>query len=86
MEQLRKQLSGLLTTTSLLPLLMGLHLFHYRVDRARRAARQGDRGAISIELALAVIALVALASGVVIALKALGDKVTSQIQKDSPIK
>ena len=35
MEQLRKQLSGLLTTTSLLPLLMGLHLFHYRVDRAR---------------------------------------------------
>ena len=45
-----------------------------------------DRGAISIELALAVIALVALASGVVIALKALGDKVTSQIQKDSPIK
>ena len=81
-----KHLSGLLTVTTLLPLLMSVHLLRYRMDRVRRATRDGDRGAISIELALAIIALVAVASGVVLALAALGKKVTAQIPEDSPIK
>lgn len=77
-----KHLGGLTAVTALLPLLMGLHMVRYRVDRARRAARDGDRGAISIELALAIIALVAVAGGVVVALTKLADNVTKKIPED----
>ncbi|MCD0481380.1 hypothetical protein LO771_02890 [Streptacidiphilus sp. ASG 303] len=75
-------LAALTAATALLPLLMGVHLVRYRVDRARRAARDGDRGAISIELALAIIALVAVAGGVVVALTRLADNVTAKIPAD----
>jgi hypothetical protein len=81
-----KHLAGLTAVTALLPLLMGLHMVRYRVDRARRAARDGDRGAISIELALAIIALVAVAGGVVVALRALATKVTADLPQDAPDK
>ncbi|MFJ6214196.1 hypothetical protein ACIQGZ_12805 [Streptomyces sp. NPDC092296] len=77
-----KHVAALLTTTALLPLLMGAHLFRYRAYRVRRAVQNGDRGAISIELALAIIALVAVAGAVVVALKLLAGKVTSEIPKD----
>lgn len=77
-----KHLAGLTAVTALLPLLMGVHMVRYRVDRARRAARDGDRGAISIELALAIIALVAVAGGVVLALTKLADNVTKKIPED----
>jgi hypothetical protein len=77
-----KRLSGLLAVSALLPLLMGLHTFRYRVDRVRRAARDNDRGAISIELALAIIALVAVAGGVVVALNTLAANVTKKIPAD----
>ncbi|WP_055589915.1 hypothetical protein [Peterkaempfera griseoplana] len=77
-----KHLAGLTAVTALLPLLMGVHMVRYRVDRARRAARDGDRGAISIELALAIIALVAVAGGVVVALTKLADNVTKKIPED----
>ncbi|AXI76854.1 hypothetical protein [Peterkaempfera bronchialis] len=77
-----KHLSGLTAVTALLPLLLGVHLLRHRVDRTRRAVREGDRGAISIELALAIIALVAVAGGVVLALTTLADNVTAKIPAD----
>ncbi|WP_377272315.1 hypothetical protein [Peterkaempfera sp. SMS 1(5)a] len=82
MKHQLKHLAGLTAVTTLLPLLMGVHMLRYRVDRARRAARDGDRGAISIELALAIIALVAVAGGVVVALTKLADNVTKKIPED----
>ncbi len=62
-----------------LPVQLALFALHYRIGRVRAARAAGDRGAISIELALAIVALVTVAIGVVAALNALGGKVTKQV-------
>ncbi|MDR3034667.1 MAG: hypothetical protein LBV78_16410 [Kitasatospora sp.] len=69
---------------SLLPLHLVRPVLEYRLVKLRAARESGDRGAISIELALAVIVLVAIAGTVVYAITQLGHKVQGNIQKDVP--
>ncbi|WP_371501036.1 hypothetical protein OG871_29780 [Kitasatospora sp. NBC_00374] len=79
----------LLLTVLLLPVLLpvrhGGPVLRYRLGRLRTARAAGDRGAISIELALAVIVMVAIAGAVLLAVKALADKATDNIPKDLPL-
>ncbi len=74
---------GLLLGTAAVPLTLALYGLRHRVDRVRQAVRDGDRGAISIELALAIIILVAVAGGVTLALSGLAKNVTSKIPSDA---
>lgn len=78
MTRTRNLLAALLLPL-LLPVQLGLVALHYRTGRVRAARAAGDRGAISIELALAVVALVTIAIGVVVALNALATKVKTQV-------
>ncbi|MFI6152553.1 hypothetical protein ACIBCA_07670 [Kitasatospora sp. NPDC051170] len=66
----------------LLPVQFALLLFTFRLGRLRAARARGDRGAISIELALAIIALVFVAGAVATALYLLKDKVVTKVQQD----
>ncbi|MFB7947904.1 hypothetical protein ACFC6L_23660 [Kitasatospora phosalacinea] len=68
----------------LLPLHLVRPVLEYRLVKLRAARESGDRGAISIELALAVIVLVTIAGTVVYAITQLGNSVQSDIQKDVP--
>ncbi|GLW53771.1 hypothetical protein [Kitasatospora phosalacinea] len=68
----------------LLPLHLVRPVLEYRLVKLRAARESGDRGAISIELALAVIVLVTIAGTVVYAISQLGNKVQGDIQKDVP--
>ncbi len=69
----------------LLPLQLASLLLHYRMGRLRAARAGGDRGAISIELALAVLALLAIAGGVILAIKTLATDVTNKVPKTDPV-
>lgn len=66
----------------LLPVQFALLLFTFRLGRLRAARARGDRGAISIELALAIIALVFVAGAVAAALYLLKDKVVKKVEQD----
>ncbi|MFC5663260.1 hypothetical protein ACFP3U_09750 [Kitasatospora misakiensis] len=77
-----KPLVGRLIGTTLLPIQFALMLFQFRMGRVKAARARGDKGAISIELALAVIALVAVAGMVVFALYALKNKVVDKVNQD----
>ncbi|MFB7666649.1 hypothetical protein ACFC1R_22310 [Kitasatospora sp. NPDC056138] len=73
----------------LLPLLLPVQLavsvfFHYRMGRVRAARAAGDRGAITIELALAVVGLVVVAGIIVGVLYSLAGKVKNKVN-DTPI-
>ncbi|BAJ32186.1 MULTISPECIES: hypothetical protein [Kitasatospora] len=70
---------------ALLPLDLFKPLIEYRLAKLRIARGSGDRGAISIELALAVILLVGIAGAVVYAITQLGNTVKAKIPKDSPV-
>ncbi|MET8700705.1 hypothetical protein ABZW10_17785 [Kitasatospora sp. NPDC004723] len=74
-----KALLGRLAGATLLPLQFAMMLFHFRMGRAKAARARGDKGAISIELALAVIALVFIAGLVTFALVGLKDKVVGKV-------
>ncbi|WP_042410777.1 hypothetical protein [Streptacidiphilus carbonis] len=52
-------------------LLPGVHYLRYRVGRVSAAREERDKGALSIELALLVIVLIAAAAMVVLAIKSL---------------
>ncbi|WP_406207097.1 hypothetical protein OH807_34140 [Kitasatospora sp. NBC_01560] len=80
-EQL-KSLAGRLIRPALLPVQFALLLFQFRAGRLKAARARGDRGAISIELALAIIALVFVAGAVAVALYALKDKVVTKVEQD----
>ncbi|KJS55678.1 hypothetical protein [Streptomyces rubellomurinus] len=67
---------------ALLPVQFAALLFTFRLGRLRAARARGDRGAISIELALAIIALVAVAGAVATALYLLKDKVVKKVEQD----
>ncbi|MEV0194316.1 hypothetical protein AB0I39_38070 [Kitasatospora purpeofusca] len=82
MKNRLKPLVGLLVGAALLPLQFALTLFHFRMGRAKAARARGDKGAISIELALAIIALVAVAGMVVLALYGLKTKVVEKVNQD----
>jgi hypothetical protein len=62
-----------------LPVKLAVLLFQLQVGRVRAARQAGDRGAISIELAIAVVALVLIAGTVVVALNALRTKATDRV-------
>lgn len=79
-----KQPVGDLLRPLLLPVAFALTLFHLRVGRLRAARARGDRGAISIELALAIIALVVVAGGVVAAIYALQNRVVGRVNDQAP--
>ncbi|MFB8237441.1 hypothetical protein ACFC58_12910 [Kitasatospora purpeofusca] len=82
MKDRLKPLVFRLVGAALLPLQFATVLLHYRMGRAKAARARGDKGAISIELALAVIALVFIAGLVVFALVALKDKVVGKVNED----
>ncbi|MFI8456569.1 hypothetical protein [Kitasatospora sp. NPDC085464] len=75
-------LAGRVLRPALLPVQFALLLFTLRLGRLRAARARGDRGAISIELALAIIALVFVAGAVATALYLLKDKVVQKVQQD----
>ncbi|MGW2250357.1 hypothetical protein ACWCXH_09170 [Kitasatospora sp. NPDC001660] len=77
-----KHLAGLFLRPVLLPVQFAVLLFTFRLGRLRAARARGDRGAISIELALAVIALVVVAGAVAAALVFLQQKVTKKVEED----
>ncbi|MFC9328031.1 hypothetical protein [Kitasatospora sp. NPDC057015] len=81
-----RQLATALLLPLLLPLQLASTLLHFRAGRLRAARAAGDRGAISIELALAVIALMLIAGGVIFAIKSLATDVTSKIPTTDPVK
>ncbi|MFE4516457.1 hypothetical protein ACFRMQ_19960 [Kitasatospora sp. NPDC056783] len=76
------RLAGRLLRPVLLPVQFALLLFTFRLGRLRAARARGDRGAISIELALAIIALVFVAGAVAAALYLLKDKVVDKVKQD----
>ncbi|MFG3051659.1 hypothetical protein ACGFZP_12030 [Kitasatospora sp. NPDC048239] len=77
-----KDLAGRFLRPVLLPVQFALLLFTFRMGRLRAARARGDRGAISIELALAIIALVFVAGAVAVALYTLKDKVVKKVEQD----
>ncbi|MFJ4093341.1 hypothetical protein ACIPYS_17325 [Kitasatospora sp. NPDC089913] len=82
MKNRLEQLTVLVMGAFLLPIQFGMALFHFRMGRAKAARARGDKGAISIELALAIIALVAVAGMVVAALYGLKKKVVDKVNQD----
>lgn len=62
----------------LLPIVLAYHATRYRIGRLRHGEHT-DRGAISTELALAVIALVALAAIVLAAITRLGQRTAGKV-------
>jgi hypothetical protein len=54
-----------------LPLVSGVHYLRYRIGRVSAAREDGDKGALSIELALLVIVLIAAGAMVALAIKTL---------------
>ncbi|WP_457027936.1 hypothetical protein [Kitasatospora sp. P5_F3] len=74
-----------LLTALFLPVKLCLFVFHYRVGRVRAARAAGDRGAISIELALAIIVLVGIAVAILGVLLGLANKVKSEVPKDAVV-
>jgi len=72
----------------LLPVLLfvklAMPLLHHRLGRLKTARASGDKGAISIELALAVIVVVGIAGAVLLLIKNLATKVEDKIPDDLP--
>lgn len=83
MNRLRPLLTALLLPLLLPVQLATLHL-RYRLGRLQAARTAGDRGSISIELALAVIALVAIAGTVLALINGLAGKVEKKVPDVSP--
>ncbi|GAA2238978.1 MULTISPECIES: hypothetical protein [Kitasatospora] len=84
MNRIRNLLAALLLPM-LLPVQLAMSvLVHYRLGRARAARAAGDRGAITIELALAVVGLVVVAGIIVGVLYSLAGKVKNKVN-DTPI-
>ncbi|RKE22585.1 hypothetical protein [Streptomyces sp. TLI_171] len=73
-----------LLLSALLPFQLLRPVLQFRLAKLRTARADGDRGAISIELALAVIVLVAIAGTVVFAVTQLGNNVRGKIPGDVP--
>ncbi|MCC9305597.1 hypothetical protein LN042_00440 [Kitasatospora sp. RB6PN24] len=84
MKNLRA-LAGLFLAPLLLPLQLALPLLRVTAARARAARAAGDRGALSIELALIVVVVVAIAGAIVAALATLGQKAKGSIPQNLPI-
>jgi hypothetical protein len=81
--RLKLLLSALLFPV-LLPVHLGMPYLHVRLGRLRAARASGDRGAISIELALAIIVMVTIAGAVLAAVKILANKTEAKIPTDVP--
>jgi hypothetical protein len=84
MKNLRA-LAGLFLVSLLLPLQPAMALLRVTVGRAKAARAAGDRGALSIELALIVVVVVAIAGAIVAAVATLGQKAKGSIPQNLPI-
>ena len=73
-----------LLATVLAPARLGRPVLDHRLGRLRAARAAGDRGAISIELALTIIVMVAIAGAVLAAVKVLAGKAKDHIPTDIP--
>lgn len=68
----------------LLPLTFGVALLRIHGGRARAARAAGDRGALSIEMALIVIVVVAIAGAVLAAVSSFGNTVKKTVPTTIP--
>ncbi|GAB2720848.1 hypothetical protein [Kitasatospora kifunensis] len=68
----------------LLPLQLGVALLRVHGGRARTARAEGDRGALSIEMALIVIVVVAIAGAVLAAVSNFGTTVKNTVPTTIP--
>ncbi|OIV35447.1 hypothetical protein BIV57_21510 [Mangrovactinospora gilvigrisea] len=73
------RLHGAQAPAELVPAVLLWHTVKARSRRVRSAARRREAGAISTELALVVIALVALAGIVLAAITALGKRTAAKV-------
>ncbi|GAA1947420.1 hypothetical protein [Kitasatospora viridis] len=83
MKNLRSLLA-LLLVPLLLPVQLGTALLRVHVSRAKRARAIGDRGALSIEMALIVVVVVAIAGAVVTLVMNLGQSAKDKIPTTLP--
>ena len=79
-----RSLCQLVLLPVLLPLQLATLQLRIHTGRARTARSEGDRGALSIELALIVIAVVAIAGLVIGAVKGFGDTVKDKVPTAIP--
>jgi hypothetical protein len=79
-----RSLATLFLVPLLLPLQLATALLRVHVGRAKAAHAEGDRGALSIEMALIVIVVVAIAGAVVTVVMNLGQKAKSTIPTTLP--
>ncbi|MFI9272689.1 hypothetical protein ACIGXM_18490 [Kitasatospora sp. NPDC052896] len=68
----------------LLPLLLATALLRVHTGRLRAARSAGDRGALSVEMALIVIVVIGIAGAVLAALTTLGGAVSKQVPTTIP--
>ncbi|WP_329572742.1 hypothetical protein [Kitasatospora sp. NBC_01266] len=83
MKNLRS-LAQLVLLPLLLPLQLGGMLLRVHVGRARSARAEGDRGALSIEMALIVIVVVAIAGAILAAVTSFSNTVKSTVPSTLP--
>ncbi|MCX4745240.1 hypothetical protein OG455_06840 [Kitasatospora sp. NBC_01287] len=79
-----RTLAHLLLLPVLLPLQVGGMLLRIHVGRARTARADGDRGALSIEMALIVIVVVAIAGSILAAVNSFSGTVKTSIPSTLP--
>ncbi|MDH6114161.1 hypothetical protein P3T36_000562 [Kitasatospora sp. MAP12-15] len=79
-----RSLSVLLLAPLLLPLQLGAMLLRVHTGRARAARAEGDRGALSIEMALIVIVVIGIAGAVLLLINNLGKEVEKKIPPGVP--
>lgn len=83
MRQLRS-LYQLLLLPMLLPLQLATARLRVHNGRLRTARAEGDRGAISIEMALVVIAIVFIAGAILVVIQSLATTVKAKVPTDVP--
>ncbi|MFE9425469.1 hypothetical protein ACFYNO_21165 [Kitasatospora sp. NPDC006697] len=79
-----RALAALLLLPLILTLQLGSALLRLHVSRAKLARAAGDRGALSIEMALIVVVVVAIAGAVVTVVMKLGQTAKSDMPTTLP--
>ncbi|WP_035795987.1 hypothetical protein [Kitasatospora mediocidica] len=74
----------LLLAPLMLPLQLAVTLLRVHAGRARVARAEGDRGALSVEMALIIIVVIGIAGAVLAALTKLGNAVEPKIPTAIP--
>ncbi|MDH6119883.1 hypothetical protein [Kitasatospora sp. GAS204B] len=79
-----RTLTQLFLLPLLLPLQLGAMVLRVHAGRARSARAAGDRGALSIEMALIVIVVVAIAGAILAAVTSFSNTVKSTVPSTLP--